>query len=215
MLTRRGFLQILGVATGAVVLDPIAKLWVPAPVQAASIITVEDLSVRQIAAIAEQQSELDELALLVARQMTDRLERHRSTVLAEIMYRHSGIVQLPPNTLDVEGLGVGTLEPSPGRTMVTAQETSVHGVRIPRTDLARQLAGLLSMALPVGLDTFAPIGRELRPGEPFSEDTFIGFATDPESGLSVRVLRFEQDARGGRLQQLTGVEMAGGRWRPR
>jgi hypothetical protein len=61
---------------------------------------------------------------------------------------------------------------------------------------------------------FVPITAELRPGEPLTDDVAIGVATDPESGLTVRVLRFEQDQIRGRTRPLIAAEMVGGVWAP-
>lgn len=208
-VSRRGFLQTLAASlVGAATFDPKALLWVPArPTQ---IIQVTG-DAQQAALAMEQAAELNELAFRLARMMTERLARHPSLALREVMYRHSGSVHLPPDTLEIPEEGLGRFEPMATRIMPTHHLSQGYKPR----DLLEGLAfNLTDSIFHVGrqIDMFAPVGVELRPGEPFTEDVAIGVGTDPESGLSVRVLRFEMDRRRG-TQLMLGAEMAGGRWR--
>lgn len=58
------------------------------------------------------------------------------------------------------------------------------------------------------IDMFAPIGAELRAGVPFSAGVLIGLATDPQTGISARTLRYTPND-GSRM---TAFEVAVGHW---
>ena len=209
MLGRRGFLHTLAAAAvGAATFEPKGLLWMPAA--PASIVPVELTGTTAQAVIAEQ-LELNDLALQFAKMMTDRLERHSSVALREVMYRHAGHMRLP-GTLDVTDMGLGLFQPLPTRLMKTGQ----YGATAKSSFVAasmRDLSGQMMSDINSGrLDMFAPIGRDLRAGVPFTEAA-IGLATDPESGLSVRVLRFQQESGVRRHTMMTAFEMAGGRWK--
>lgn len=242
MLSRRGFLGTLAAAaTGAAAaFDPIAKLWVPKAL--ASDLTAEralehleiisrPLSSRAVQAVIDTQLELNDLALRVARAMTDRLAAHKSVLLRQVVYELSGqthldgLIRMPA---PVEKLGpqgsaeflekvypgissipeaVGQFEPSQHRVMALQTARSSFS-QVYVDTLANELREKVW-----GFDMFVPITGELRPGEPFSDDVAIGVATDPESGLTVRVLRFDQEQRGGN-RPFIGAEMVGGEWEP-
>lgn len=199
-ISRRGFLQTLATAlVGAATFDPKSLLWVPASATG-HVELATDASVSLTL-------ELNELALLAARRMTERLARDKSLALREIMFRHTGSVHLPPGVLELTDHGLGRFEPQATRLMVGAEFPSRSAFI---NSVTAELTNRISAER---LDCFAPIGRELRVGEPFSDDVGIGMATDPESGLSVRVLRWEIDRTRGRTKTVTSVEMAGGQWK--
>lgn len=200
MLSRRGFLSTLAAASvGMATFDPETRLWTPgraiAPVHAS---------------LAEAMS-LEAEALRFARIVADMLQRRapsEALVLREVMYRHTGRVDLPidalilSKTTSADGgllaLEAGRFEHAPLRIVKT-----VGG----GTDLysaASQMCDDLG-----GCDTFAPIGLHLRPGEPFADGEFVAIATDPDSALSIRAIRHE--AHGGRW--VTTFEINAGRWR--
>lgn len=217
-LTRRGFLQIMGVALGtAAVFDPKSMLWVPETKAIAAALDAPFKGLTGSAAeaavkrIAEQQLELNDLAMLVAHQMTDRLERSRAVLLHQIMFREAGHVRLA-NQLDVDQLGRGYFVPAPSRVAWT-NEFDRNANRPYVVDaMAKELAYEIGRRR---CDMFAPISSELRPGEPFTGDIAAGVGTDPSSGLSVRVVRFEIEPNGRHYQRtLHTVEMAGGEWEP-
>lgn len=56
----------------------------------------------------------------------------------------------------------------------------------------------------------APIGADLRPGVAFSPDVIVGFATDPESGLSARAVRYYTSQNGMLNEPMVDFEMACG-----
>lgn len=209
-LSRRGFLSVLASAAAtAATFDPKSMLWVPAPKSILPVeLTVPTLDqvgqALEITKLAETQLELNELALKVAKQMTERLMRSESVALREVMFRHSGHVRV--GLLEVDEIGVGAFEPAYGRFMVTLPPRD-RAKYLDSTSLARALAYDLGSRASA-YDMFAPISAELRPGEPFTDDVAIGWATDPDSGLSVRVMRFEQD----RVGTMLSAEMAGGCW---
>jgi hypothetical protein len=207
LLSRRGFLQTLAAAAvGAAVFDPKSLLWVPAP--------PTPLVTEMVDGAVALQLELNDLALQCAKAMTDRLQRHASVALREVMFRHAGHVRLATDEyrMDVDELGRGHFEPC--RTRLAVDD--VVG-RTPKEFVNRMTAELCGQVMWRGhrqrVDMFAPIGAELRPGEPFTADVGVGVATDPDSGLSVRVLRY-QLAPGvvGAGRPMTSVEMAGGTW---
>lgn len=199
MLTRRGFLQVLGAAmAGAAVFEPKSLLWVPKPKLRYGL--VELVPEAKASVRIEQQLELNDLALQVAREMSTRLERSKAVVLSEVMFRHTG--SLTPGTLHVIEQGKGYFEPH-GRQMETIEWPGLSASR------TQSVAQRLAQRLPCGAEMFAPIGLELRDGEPFS-DCEVGVGTDPETGVSVRVMRFEMDRAGRRAEVRIGAEMAGG-----
>lgn len=205
--SRRGFLQTLAAAAvGAATFDPTRLLWTP---KAPEPLIVGGLTAADVAT----QLELNEIAMLVARQMTERLARHPSVALREVMFRHGGTVDLPPDLLEIPDVGVGHFAPMATRVMATRQTWTLGPTHSAVEDIAHDLEQKITHA-GRAIDMFAPVGVELRTGEPFTEDVQVGVATDPESGLSVRVLRFDMDRAGKRgvATQMTSAEMAGGRW---
>lgn len=204
LTTRRGFLQtVMASLAGAAVFDPKALLWVPAPKEAVTLST--DVAL---------QLELNDLALQCAKVMRERLFRHPSIALRQVMYEYAGHVRLPiAGSLEVEQKGRGYFQPCEHRLSIDA----------PAATTVNQLTGDLYSQImwpyghrrrPGPIDMFAPIGSDLRVGEPFTPDVGIGLGTDPESGLSVRVLRYtlakDTMAIGG--HERIGLEMAGGNW---
>lgn len=199
---RRGFLFTLAAAAvGAATFDPKSLLWVPT---VRPIVPVE-LSGTSAAAVIAEQLELNDIAMRFAKEMASRLERHPSVTLREVMFKHAGHVHLP-GSLDVEDMGRGSFVPMPTRVMKVG--VLGHSTADYLATMGDQMASDIRSRHDI--DMFAPIGADLRPGVPFSECA-IGVATDPESGISVRALRFLHEGRGP-AQTLTGVELAAGRW---
>lgn len=199
MLTRRGFLQTIlsaGAAVGAAaVLDPISKLWVPAPPAPLFLATPEMVTASRW---------LNDLALDVAKAMAWRLDRPEVLSISGVAFK--AVPGLHTQVLEVPGVGTKHLLPA-DRCVRFLEEPRGLGDVALATHLANELR---IAALP--LQVFVPITPELRPGEPFTDDVEIGVGTDPQSGLSVRVLRFEHERRKGRLEPMLAVEMAGGTW---
>lgn len=195
--TRRGFLQTLAASVaGAAVFDPKSLLWLPktAPVEIVA------------SAEVEQQLELNDLALRFAQSVGVQLQErhgHKPLILQDVMYQHTGSTMLPANALSVAGKGHGFFEPS-GRVMTpTIWPTAPQIPVIAREYLSRARAyGDNAM--------FAPIGTDLRPGSPF-QGVQIGLGTDPATGLSARVIRYDHQGKRN-TQTMTGFELAGGSW---
>lgn len=209
-LTRRGFLSTLAAATaGAAVFDPKKLLWVPgAPSAPVALVTEAAAPV-----LIEQQLELNALALAFAQQMTERLARHPSVALREVMFRHAGIIKIPAGSLVLDDLAQGKFDPL-GRRIMPHGALSLKAGAATQKQFLDDMGRLMSSEIHragQAIDMFAPVGTELRPGVSFSADVNIGTATDPQSGLSVRAIRFEHDC-GRRLETRVGFEMAGGRW---
>lgn len=200
MLSRRGFLSTLAAASvGLAVYDPDTRLWTPgraiAPVHAS---------------LAEAMS-LQAEALRFAKIVADMLQRRaasESLVLREIMYQHTGRVDLPTDALIlprsstpggvVQPIQAGRFEHAPMRIIKTV------GAGTDIWAAASQMCDDLA-----GSDTFAPIGLHLRPGEPFADGEFVAIATDPSSGLSIRAIQHEAH----RGRWLTTFEINAGTWR--
>lgn len=203
-MTRRGFLGTLAAAfAGAAVFDAKTLLWTPAPVGP---IVLAD------AAAIDEQLELNALADALARNAGEAFRRHPAVTLREVVYRHTGSVGLPDGLLAIPDKGLGSFEAGTTRNLVV---TNKMACRLPvLTDL------LIGRVRGADGDIFAPITRELRPGEPFAsgdrsdENLRVAVGVDPATGLSVRVLEFSQRVMRGRVDRMTGVEMAVGYWRP-
>jgi len=207
LLSRRGFLQTLSAAmVGAAVFDPKALLWVPAPAE--SSIVLADAAPGVIAT----QLELNDLAQRFAKLMGERLAGSRSkrdsVALRQVMYQHVGHVHLPKASLTVDDMGAGQFAATRTR-IVRGEVYGAAGMLMQQTEpFLKQMAYALASDISAqSVDMFAPIGPELRPNEPFS-DLAVGIGTDPETGLSARVLRYRQPGVG----IMTDVEMVGGTW---
>lgn len=195
MMTRRAFLTTMAASAAvAAVYDPKALLWVPEEKQT-------DIVLASGAADIATQIELNELARRVAAGLSDRLGLGADGfIVRDVIYRHTGNVTLPAGLLGLCGVGPRQFEAA-GRRLVTIP----GGTEKQQVDQA--VWGLRDYILHERIDMFAPIAKELRLGEPFSPDIMVGRATDPETGLSVRALRFHQV---GVREWLTGFEVAGG-----
>lgn len=204
MLTRRGFLQVLGASmAGAAVFEPKSLLWVPKPKLRYGL--VELIPEAKASSLIDEQLELNDLARQIAVQMSSRLERSKAVALSEVMYRHTG--SLTPGMLHVLDHGDGYFEP--GARQMASIERFGRALWPPQ-GMAERLSEAMASNMR-NCSMFAPIGEELRPGEPFS-DCAVGLGVDPETGFSVRVLRYEMDRRGGKPEVRIGAEMAGGAW---
>lgn len=202
MLSRRGFLQTLAAAVGTAVFEPVGSLWIPTP---PSIVPVSIEAATPVQQVIDQQVELTELAMMCANRLGDRLTKfqrvtHDTLILREVVYEQTGHVHLEKMLLRVPD--VGTVHFAP------VGERCVGFTEGNRRVLPLIVDSLMQQVDLHGADIFAPIGRELRPGDAFSNDTLIALATDPLSGLSVRVIQFEHD--GPRRRTMYGLEVAGG-----
>lgn len=201
MISRRGFLQTMAAAAvGAAVYDVDTKLWRPA--QGGLILPADAGEI-----VLAQQHELNLAAAWVAHELGGRLERHNAFGLRDIIYRHTGNVDLPAGVLDLLEVGPGRFQGLAARKLIV-----IDNIGQARMHAA---AGAMSMhIIDRKLDAFAPLTTELRPGESFDKDMLFGIATDPETGMSVRAMRWTQVAGGQAPHTLYGFEIAAGRWEP-
>jgi hypothetical protein len=207
MISRRGFLQTLvAAAAGAAAnFDPIAKLWVVGATDQ----TVPDIiqGVSWTAAIADEQAELNDIAMRFARALGERMHNHASMILRQVIAQHTGQSNLEGTLLlrDADSgpgsyAGRGHFTPAAGRI-----HTELPGLN-PTDAVLGGVAGEMRWKLR-GSDILAPIGTDLRTGVPFT-DCLVGVGTDPETGLSARALRFRTIDKG----LHTHVEVAAGEW---
>lgn len=225
-LSRRGFLHtMLAAAVGtAATFDPLRKLWVPGAVAAAEAQLILPAGWTwdgpKIEKVADEILELNDLALRFAQQMAQRLERHSGRVLQEALYRDLGgdVFSAPrlaaakvslTDAIETPEWGVGQFVPAPYRIVKTLETTRPHMIQVAASSMRDEVD---TRSWRRGFDMFAPVSGELRPGVGFN-DTLVGMATDPDSGLSVRVLRY-RNWDGIRLVPVTAFEMAVGTWRP-
>jgi hypothetical protein len=182
-ISRRGFLQTLAAAAvGAATFDPKSLLWTPAPKPVEIIAAADPI-------LLERLLELDALAMKFAKATAAHLSRQQAVALREVAYRLSG--QVDAGLIALETGETGRFEPSDSRLISTFYGAGSYIDR--HIDLHKVVADI-----PLDhVDMFAPVTRELRPNEPFTDDVLIGVATDPESGISARVLQFDQDGRRG------------------
>lgn len=194
MLTRRGFLgTMLAAAAGAVANFDVSKgLWVPGCTDLLKEgAQVSPLALPQVSwtrAIAENQSELNDIALRFAQTMAPRLMKTKATVLRRMMLERVGHMDLGLITLtDDDGNHAGRGHYKPAVHRVSKDLEAAHRGYTARTgmdDAADQMFRDVEK-----FDTFAPIGVNLRDNVPFA-DCLVGTAVDPASGLSARALRF-------------------------
>lgn len=203
--SRRGFLQTIATAMGAAALDPISKLWVPThePVALASAELLPHTVGSFGSAPTVTLSALDEMALEVAKAMAFRLDDPKTLAVGRIDFKPSST---HPGVLEIPGFRKDVFIPA-NRTMRVIDDKPLD----QQTFVVNTLANELRYAV-MGYEVFVPITRELRPGDAFSDDIEVGVGTDPETGLSVRVIRFEHEGLRRSTRRLLGVEMAGGRW---
>lgn len=202
MLTRRGFLgTMLAAAAGAVAnFDVSKKLWVPGvPDRVADVTqwTIEQVAERSELAlpvltwtkdVPGNQAELIDVAMRFAKTMAPRLQKTKATVLRRMMLEHAGHMDLGLITLtddDGNPAGRGYYEPAVHR--VSKDLEAAHRGYRARTSMEDAADQMFSDV--AQFDAFAPIGVNLRDNMPFA-DCLVGTATDPESGLSARALRF-------------------------
>ena len=215
MIARRGFLgTMLAAATGAVAnFDPLKGLWVPgAPTLVEGVPAPEIVipSASWTKAVTDETAELTDLALRFVKQMAHRLERHQAVTLRQMLLQQTGHAGLGLITLEGgPGDGRGHFSPRNGRLVVEAwAEGGYAGARLkPEADAIEWAANTMRRDC-YHVDMFAPIGHELRTGVPFT-DCLVGVATDPESGLSARALRFRTNDK----VLHTEFEMAAGNWK--
>lgn len=195
--TRRGFLGTALAAIGAAVFDPIGKLWTRGPARYDGFPDTprEVLGLRGDAAL-----EFDDLTQRIAKRLGERLAAGPALILGQVDFDTTGLrpglIRLPDTSQ------VGRFEPCETRIL------SVADPHWSRRDIPDKLtAQLLTTEALGGLDVYAPIAGELRPGEPFDKDTAVALGTCPQTGLTVRVLQFHDD----RTMRL-GLEVAAGAW---
>lgn len=199
--TRRGFLGAALALIGEAVFDPIGKLWHQRPS-----LHQEILGLRPLGSV-DAAAEFDALTQDIATMFGRYLERSKVLVVSDVEFARTlepGVMRLEDVT-DGERDQRGWFEPSRSRLMTTFDPKHVGRRDIPEK-IVRQF---LSNADP---EAYAPITGELRPGEPFDKDTAVALGRCPQTGLMVRVLRFENDAPGSGAGVRLGLEVAGGRW---
>jgi len=194
--TRRGFLGTTLAAIGAAVFDPMAKIWQPKTVLAMPATVQPATGILSAEALA-----FNDLAQRVATAFGQRLSARSwpGIVLSDVQYKrseYSGILEIDGNH--------GRFAPFEHRIMTSA----APGFRLSERDLPHALASGLD--LPGYL--IAPITGELRPGEPFDRDMAVALATDPVTGVMIRLLGWENDSGGRNGQQMYGLEVAQGKF---
>lgn len=202
--SRRGFLQtMMAAAVGAAAnFDPLKGLWVPGRDETTPV-SITDVTVPWTEHVVDDQLELNDIALRFAQAMGARLSSDRTPplVLRTVMLQHAGHIDLGTITLeDGSGGYAGRGHFQPAEHRIVKELDSLKTAHLDGT------AYYMRTALR-GYDTFAPIGTDLRSGVPFA-GCMVGCATDPESGLSARALRFTTLDR----KLHTSVEMAVGNW---
>lgn len=203
--SRRGFLQTIATALGAAALDPISKLWVPntAPVQLVSAAEYQAAGDYLNALAGPPSTWLDEFAREVAQAMAYRMDTSKVLAVGAVDFRHKP--DDPLGLLEIPDIGRNIFMPADRQLRVIEDRAVGH-----RIFAVNELANELRYRA-MSLEVLVPITRELRPGDAFSDDVEVGVGTDQETGVSVRVIRFEQEGRGG-AKRLLGAEVAGGRW---
>jgi len=214
---------MVAAAVGAMAtFDPTRKLWVPGLPSIASnalgdgVLTIvsgasawslaktklADASVpRPVTAfLIDEQLELNDLALRFAKAMADRLETHPALVLRQITCQHAGHIDLS-GLLTLDDGRRGRFEPNPRRIVANVHGQTNQPAIVAADDMRWKCEGF---------DAFAPVSTELRPGVQFN-DSIVGVATDPESGVSARAIRYT-NWNGGSSERVTAFELAGGTW---
>lgn len=209
-LSRRAFLKTVGVAGMVATLDPVSKLWVPTA-QARTVAGIS-LEGRSVQSVIDEQLELNDMAMQAAIALANLLERSQAIGLKEIVYRESGNLSVSTlATLTQLGLLTDQGDEEEGDLRIFTPDERRNMVYVSGTgkphDLARQVYGQ-------GLSNytaFVPMSKGLRVGEAWgeSDQMRVGLATEPESGVSVRILRWQHDFRR-RRETRTGIEVAGG-----
>jgi len=194
--TRRGFLGTTLAAMGAAVFDPLAKIWTPAGWK-------NDVYGRVLGIQRNTAQEFDDLTQRIAKALGARVADGKGQIiLSDVDYSRD----VPRNVIEVDGER-GVFEPTSWRTMVVLDPYARSSARDIPDVLANQLLYSDSMR---GVDAFMPITGELRPGEPFDKDTAVALGTCPQTGLQVRVLRWDHEGKAGRPR--LGLEVAAGEW---
>lgn len=212
-LVRRGFLGTLAAAQAGnnVAYDPVSRLWVPKVHDLVKVRgriidgQVVDEDLQRFVALSV---ELNELAVACARALSERLFNRKNTalVLRDVQYKLTGNVV--PNLIEVEDEGEGTAnffeQPRLMKPGIMGWSTQAW-----MNDVVSRVAFDAA-----GYDIYAPLGVELRPGDSFADNMAIGVGTDPESGVSVRVTRWEHDEGSRRRNNVTyhGLEVAGAKF---
>lgn len=205
--SRRGFLQtMLAAAVGAAAnFDPLKGLWVPGRDETTpvTITDVTDVAIPWTENVVDDQIEINDIALRFAQAMGARLSSNytQPLILRTVMLQHAGHIELGTITLeDSDGgdAGRGHFSPAPHRVVKELASLRTDQINGAAYDMGRAVRNY---------DAFAPIGTDLRAGVPFA-GCLVGCATDPESGLSARALRFTTIDK----EVHTSVEMAVGNW---
>lgn len=205
--TRRGFLGAALAMVGTAVFDPIGKLWRSDPAAAASDGFYNE-PVRILGHIHQDAAlEFDDLTQRIARRLGERLADGPALILTDVEFDQR-IAQGLIRVSSLEGDQLGRFEPAGTRILTILDPRRVGPKDVPD----RLTAQLLASETLGGLDVYAPIAGELRPGEPFDRDTAVALGRCPETGVMVRVLRFESDAPGRSGGVKLGLEVAAGAW---
>lgn len=189
MQSRRGFLQTIMSAVGLAAFDPISKLWVPQKERVVGI-TLQAAEGQTLAEavqkVTDEQLELNNLAFRVARRLGEHLERFQAIGLQAVEYRFVQHVQNVGPLIDIDGESRLFLPNARHMEAVPLGEASVD-------QLARQLAFRAQIS---NTQVFAPITTELSPGSKFDDEMQIGIGVDPDTGVSIRLLKWMQEGAG-------------------
>lgn len=236
MQSRRGFLRTLTTAVGLAAFDPISKLWVP---QAPKIVgvTLDAAGTGQtleqaVQKVSDEQAWLNDFAEQVAKQFGERMANYKADGLREVAYKMATGPQSPAPLIDIDG----------ETRLFMPNQRMMETVRSENASVSLFVNTLMRRAHATGTDVFAPMTERLSATSTFDDEMQIGIGVDPESGASVRILRWRQDNHGrylvtraepvmvdGRRQYrldgdgydvrqlskggwLMGVETSGGRW---
>lgn len=210
MFSRRGFLKsLIATAGAAAVFDTKSLTWVPQMLGRLAPVEALTLSDARKGLIISDLEEMQHFAMLCARRLAMKMEdpswvfRDQKPVIALGSVQYTD--QAQGAILRVEGIGRGAFTPH-GRSMHSEVAHHLDG------QMARKLADNVSLGDPRTGVMLVPITAELRPGEPFDIETLVGVATEPETGVSVRVIRFDNDGMGSSRGRRLGIEVASGQW---
>jgi len=224
-LSRRSFLFTSATALvgAALSFNPKVKLWVPEPVTPAPLAFHPNAFQMVMGPFTDPQApplriltpndldanlELRDLALRVAKQMGERFADRRAMVLRELVGQQAtpatpdGLIHFASNMAEATRQGRFVAEPHRLTATGRVAPDSNSFIKAMAYDLDRHIGWGHRLKMT------APISAELRPGDPFT-DCDVVVATDHESGVSVRAVRWTQPGEG----VLTSMEMAMGTWR--
>lgn len=187
MQSRRGFLKTLMTGVSLAAFDPILKLWLPQTQKVVGV-TLDAASGETLAQavqkVTDEQLEMNDLALRIAKQLGERMADFKAIGLSQVDYQVVKHLQNVGPLIDVDG---------EARLFLPNQRV-MESVPIGEASVDRLVRNLYFRAVESGTDVFAPITPELSPGSKFDDDMKIGIGVDPETGVSIRLLKWFQDS---------------------